>query len=197
MQLVNDNDIKGVRNPTGKLVNYTTYKNIGKTQMTYLSGYFSWSIFKQTKLYSNFWVDYSDYNDRQSLHNYGWYFSNYTSLQQTLPKDWSLSAGVNLWTSNPALQSNIDGNWYYTVRAQKSMLKNRLTFSAFANDLFRKSRHNNTTLDAANFHIVQDSWWDNARWGISVSLRIGELSSGVKKAQKTIENDDVKSGGGK
>ncbi len=197
MQLVNDNDIKGVKNPTGKMVNYSTYKNIGKTQMTYLSGYFSWNIFKQTKLYCNFWVDYSDYNDRQSLHNYGWYFSNYTSIQQTLPKDWNISAGFNIWTSNPSLQSNTDGNWYYQIRAQKSMLKNRLTFSAFANDLFRKSRHNKNTVNAANFHIVQDSWWDNTRWGLTVSLRIGELSSGVKKAQKTIENDDVKSGGGK
>ena len=196
-ELVNDNDIKGVKNPTGKLVNYTTYKNIGKTQMTYVSGYFSWNIFKQTKLYCNFWVDYSDYNDRQSLHNYGWYFSNYTSLQQTLPKDWSVSAGISAWTSNPSLQSNTDGNWYYQIRVQKSMLKNRLTFSAFGNDLFRKSRHNKTTMESANFRLFQDNWWSNERWGLTVSLRIGELSSGVKKAQKTIENDDVKSGGGK
>ncbi len=196
MQLVNDNDIRGVKNPTGKMVNYTTYKNIGKTQMTYLSGYFSWNFFKNTKLYCNFWVDYSDYNDRQSLHNYGWYFSNYTSLQQTLPKDWNISAGISAWTSNPSLQSNSKGNWYYQIRVQKSMLKNRLTFSAFGNDLFRGSRHYKTTMDAANFHLFQDNWWSNTRWGVTVSWRIGELSSGVKKAQKTISNDDVKSGSG-
>ena len=197
VQLVNDNDIKGVKNPTGKLVNYTTYKNVGKTQMTYLSGYFSWNFLKNTKLYCNFWVDYSDYNDRQSLHNYGWYFSNYTSLQQTLPKDWNISAGISAWTSNPSLQSSSDGNWYYQIRVQKSMLKNRLTFSAFGNDIFRKSRHNKLTLESGNFRLFQDSWWSNERWGLTVSWRIGELSSGVKKAQKTIENDDVKSGGGK
>ena len=32
-------------------------------------------------------------------------------------------------------------------------------------------------------------------FGISVSYRIGELKASVKKAARTISNDDVKSGG--
>ena len=34
------------------------------------------------------------------------------------------------------------------------------------------------------------------RFGVSVSYRIGELKASVKKAARTISNDDVKSGGG-
>lgn len=34
------------------------------------------------------------------------------------------------------------------------------------------------------------------RFGLSVSYRIGELKASVKKAVRTITNDDVKSGGG-
>ena len=35
--------------------------------------------------------------------------------------------------------------------------------------------------------------YNPCRFGLSVSWRIGELSSGVKKAERSIENDDVKS----
>lgn len=70
--LVEDNTIESVKNPTGKLVSYTTYRNIGRTQTASLSSYVNWNIFKNTRLTMNLWGDYSDYNDRQQLHNYGY-----------------------------------------------------------------------------------------------------------------------------
>ena len=195
--LVNDNEISGVKNPTGKLVNYTTYRNIGKTQTTSLSGYINWTIFTNTRLYMNTWVDYSDYNDRQSLHNYGWYGSLYVNLEQTLPKDWQISMGFSGWTSNPGLQSNSQGNNYYSLALRKSMLKKKLTLSVFANNFLQKDRHYKNTITASNFIYNSDYYQSAPNFGINLSLRLGELTSGVKKAQKTIENDDVKSGGGK
>ena len=195
--LVNDNEIEGVKNPTGKLVNYATYRNIGKIQTTSLSGYINWTIFTNTRLYMNTWVDYSDYNDRQSLHNYGWYGSLYVNIEQTLPKDWQISAGFSGWTSNPGLQSKSQGNNYYSVALRKSMLKKKLTLSVFANNFLQKDKRYKSTITGNNFIYNSDFWQSAPNFGINVSLRLGELTSGVKKAQKTIENDDVKSGGGK
>ena len=42
------------------------------------------------------------------------------------------------------------------------------------------------------------SWnkYTRQRFGVSVSYRIGELKASVKKAARTISNDDVKSSGG-
>lgn len=195
--LVNDNDISGVKNPTGKMVNYDTYYNIGKTQTTSLSGYISWTIFKNTRLYMNTWVDYSDYNDRQSLHNYGWYGSLYMNLEQTLPKDWQISAGFSGWTSNPGLQSKSQGNNYYSLSLRKSMLKKRLTISLFANSFLQKENRYKNTRHGSNFTYNSDFYRSAPNFGINLSLHLGELTSGVKKAMKTIENDDVKSGNGK
>ena len=195
--LVNDNDISGVKNPTGKMVNYGTYYNIGKTQTTSLSGYISWTIFKNTRLYMNTWVDYSDYNDRQSLHNYGWYGSLYMNLEQTLPKDWQISAGFSGWTSNPELQSKSQGNNYYSLSLRKSMLNKRLTISLFANNFLQKERRYKNTRYGSNFTYNSEFYQSAPNFGINLSLRLGELTSGVKKAMKSIENDDVKSGNGK
>ncbi len=195
--LVNDNDISGVKNPTGKMVNYDTYYNIGKTQTTSLSGYISWMIFKNTRLYMNAWVDYSDYNDRQSLHNYGWYGSMYVNLEQTLPKDWQISAGFSGWTSNPELQGKSQGNNYYSLSLRKSMLKKKLTISLFANNFLHKDRRYKSTTQASNFIYNSEFYQSAPNFGINLSLRIGDLTSGVKKARKTINNDDVKNGGGK
>ncbi len=195
--LVNDNDISGVKNPTGKMVNYDTYYNIGKTQTTSLSGYISWMIFKNTRLYMNAWVDYSDYNDRQSLHNYGWYGSMYVNLEQTLPKDWQISAGFSGWTSNPELQGKSQGNNYYSLSLRKSMLKKKLTMSLFANNFLHKDKRYKSTTQASNFIYNSEFYQSAPNFGINLSLRIGDLTSGVKKAKKTINNDDVKNGGGK
>lgn len=195
--LVNDNTIESVKNPTGKLVSYTTYRNIGKSQSASLSGYVSWTIFKDTRLYMNLWGDYSDYNDHQSLHNYGWYGSMYAGLQQTLPKSWKINVGFSGWTSNPGLQTSSSGACFYNASVQKSFLKDRLTFNLFAQNFFESKRHSRTTTMGINFRTEQDYAYKVFRYGINVSMRIGSLSSGVKKAQKTIENDDVKGGGGK
>ena len=197
VSLVNDNDINGVKNPTGKMVTYNTYQNIGKSQITSLSGYVSWNIFKNTRFHMNAWVDYSDYNDRQENHNYGWYGSLYVNLQQTLPKDWQISAGFSGWTTNPMLQGTSQGNCYYTINVQKSLLKKKLTISAYAENFFEKTRHYIDTTQTSNFINRKDYSEPAFQYGITVTLRIGELSAEVKKAHNSISNDDVKSGGGK
>lgn len=197
--LVEDNTIESVKNPTGKLVSYTTYRNIGRTQTASLSSYVNWNIFKNTRLTMNLWGDYSDYNDRQQLHNYGYYGSAYVGVQQTLPKNWRVNLGFYGCTSNPGLQSKTEGRYNYNLNVQKSFLKDRLNFNLYASNFLDAKRHYKSTVTGANFITRSDSSYNPCSVGINVSWRIGELSSGVKKVARSISNDDVKSaeGGGK
>ena len=197
--LVEDNTIESVKNPMGKLVSYTTYRNIGRTQTASLSSYVNWNIFKNTRLTMNLWGDYSDYNDRQQLHNYGYYGSAYVGVQQTLPKSWRVNVGFYGCTSNPNLQSKTEGMYNYNLNVQKSFLKDRLNFNLYASNFLDAKRHYKSTVTGANFITHSDSSYNPWRVGINVSWRIGELSSGVKKVARSISNDDVKSaeGGGK
>lgn len=84
----------------------------------------------------------------------------------------------------------------YGLSVNKSFLKKRLSLSAFASNFFKKYMNNTSTLEGTGF--TQESWnkYSRQRFGVSVSYRIGELKASVKKAARTISNDDVKSGGG-
>ena len=52
------------------------------------------------------------------------------------------------------------------------------------------------SVEGAGFYQESNYRYSRMRYGISVSYRIGELKASVKKAARSIENDDVKGGGG-
>lgn len=81
------------------------------------------------------------------------------------------------------------------MNLNKSFLNRRLSLSAFASNFFQKYNKFESHIEGQGF--LQDSWnkYPQMRFGFSVSYRIGELKASVKKAARTITNDDVKSGG--
>lgn len=197
-ELVSDETLvdKGLQNPTGKDVLYSTYQNIGKSRGASLSGYANWNATSSTRIYMNLYGSYSYMEDGKGLKNDGWSLFAYGGAQQTLPHDWRISLNVFGQTPWIMLQGKGSSFFDYGLSVNKSFLKKRLTLSAFASNFFKKYMNNNSTLEDTNF--IQESWnkYSRQRFGISVSYRIGELKASVKKAARTISNDDVKSGGG-
>lgn len=193
--LVNDNDIAGLQNPTGKSVLYTTYRNIGKTRSANLSAYVNYSPFTTTRIYANLYGGWTYLSDGGDLSNHGWNMYAYGGAQQTLPKDWRIS--LSIWSQTPwiSLQGKGSGFFGYGLNVTKQFLKQRLSLSAFANNFFKKYNVYNNDMSSTGF--TQHSWskYNQQRFGISVSFRIGELKASVKKAERTISNDDVKEGG--
>ena len=193
--LVNDNDIAGLQNPTGKSVLYTTYRNIGKTRSANMSAYVNYNPFTTTRIYANLYGGWTYLSDGGDLSNHGWNMYAYGGAQQTLPKDWRIS--LSIWSQTPwiSLQGKGSGFFGYGLNVTKQFLKQRLTLSAFANNFFKKYNVYNNDMSSTGF--TQHSWskYNQQRFGISVSFRIGELKASVKKAERTISNDDVKEGG--
>ena len=75
-------------------------------------------------------------------------------------------------------------------------MKRKLTLSAYANNFFKKYNRFSSHIEGSGF--ISDSWneYPQMRFGFSISYRVGELKASVKKAARTITNDDVKSGEG-
>ena len=194
--LIPDTEIQGLPNPTGKEVLYSTYYNMGKNRTVGLNSYINWNATSTTRLYMNLSGSYSYMKGANDLKNDGWSMFAFGGLQQTLPKDWRIS--LNLMGQTPwiMLQGRGSSFFDYNLSVNKSFLKKRLTLSAFASNFFKKYIRNTSKLEDVNF--IQDSWsrYSRQRFGVSISYRIGELKASVKKAARSISNDDVKGGGG-
>lgn len=188
---------KGLQNPTGKDVIYSTYKNIGKSRSLDISGYANWNATSSTRIYANTYVRYAHIEDGMTLRNHGWFMNANGGIQQSLPKEWRIS--VNGYYQTPWIMLQGKGNpWFdYSINVNKSFLKKRLTISAFASNFFKKYVTSDWSEQSANFMSQNTYRSQRMRYGISLNLRIGELKASVKKAERTVSNDDVKSSGGK
>lgn len=169
---------------------------MGKTQSATFSGYASWSPFTNTRLVANTWGGYSHFSDGQGLKNHGWNISVYAQLQQTIAKTWTASASVFKMTPGVNLQGKTMGYFSHTLSLQKSMLNDRLNITFTADNPFRKYYHIKSNSSGKNFATSSSIKFIPQSFSIGVSYRIGKLQSGVKKTERTITNDDVKSGGG-
>lgn len=194
-QYINDTEIPGLLNPTGKDVMYQTYKNIGKTRSLDFSAYVNWNITTNTRFYTNLNGGYSYLSDGNGLSNHGWMMFYYAGLQQTFPYDWRIGISTSGQTPYISLQGKDSSYFNYGLNVYKSFIDKRLTISLFANDFFTPKRKSTSTLESTNF--TSNSWYEytSMRYGVSVSFRIGKLTASVKKAARTITNDDVKGGG--
>lgn len=194
--LMQDTEIPGLQNPTGKEVLYSTYYNMGKNRTVGLNGYINWNATSNTRLYLNINGSYVYIKGAENLKNDGWTMFAFGGIQQTLPKDWRIS--LNLMGQTPWIMLQGKGSRFfdYNLSVNKSFLKKRLTLSAYASNFFKKYKRNSSHLEDVNF--VQDSYnrYTRQRFGFSISYRIGELKASVKKAARSISNDDVKGGGG-
>ena len=186
-RLMPDTEIEGLKNPTGKDVLYSTYANIGKTRYASVNGYINWNATPRTRIYMNMSGNYSYLEGSEGMRNDGWSLFAYGGAQQTLPHDWRISLNVFGQTPWIMLQGKGSSFFDYGLSVNKSFLDKRLTLSAFASNF--------STTEGSGFIRESNYKYSRQRFGISVSYRIGELKASVKKAARTISNDDVKSGG--
>lgn len=194
-KLMPDTEIEGLKNPTGKDVLYSTYANIGKTRRASVSAYVNWNATPRTRIYMNMSGDYSYMEGSEGMRNDGWSLFAYGGAQQTLPHDWRISLNVFGQTPWIMLQGKGSSFFDYGLSVNKSFLNKRLTLSAFASNFFKKYMDQSSTTEGAGFIRESSYKYSRQRFGISVSYRIGELKASVKKAARTISNDDVKSSG--
>ena len=195
-RLVNDRDIEGLPNPTGKDVIYSSYANIGHIQYAGLMAYANWTPITNTRITLNGSVGYSHMSDGQSLRNHGWTTNINASLQQTFAKTWIFSASYYVQTPQPTLQGKDARYQWYNFSLSKSFMDKRLTLTAYIINPFGKRYfcYRSETV-ADNFRTTASSSWCQLYYGVSVRFRIGKLKASVKHTERTVENNDVKQGG--
>lgn len=152
---VKDTDIPGLQNPTGKEVLYSTYQNIGKSRNASLSGYVNWNATSNTRIYANFYGNYTYMEGANGLKNDGWNLFAYGGAQQSLPHDWRISLNIYGQTPWIMLQGKGSSFFDYGLSVNKSFLNKRLTLSAFASNFFKKYTSPTSSIEGVGF--TQDS----------------------------------------
>ena len=111
----------------------TTYGNIVQRHQTGLNGYVNYLMTKNTRLFFNGSLNYTDLqSDALEQSNSGWTFNAMVGLQQTLPWNLKLSAFAITSTKNYTLQGWSGGFNLLTASLSKSLLKDKLNLSVSA-----------------------------------------------------------------
>ena len=177
----------------------STYGNIGHTKRTMLSLWMNWNPGNKTRISINASGMYADFmSDEPFLkqRNSGFYGNGFLSVQQTLPWDLRFSLYGGGTTPNITLQGKGMSFAYYGFGLSRSFLKEkRLTVSLHASNLFNKYMKFKNETNTSTFRSWSESRQQQQSYGLNISWRFGKLKAQVKKTNRSITNDDVKSGG--
>ena len=172
---------------------YTTYHNFGSQKMTTLSAYATWTITPKIRLSLNGAINYTDYKDTEMhISNSGWSGNIGGDFNYDMPWKLRLNAYGGYGTQSISLQGRGTGWNYYGLSISRKFLKeDRLEVAINANQFLTPYVDYVTITETDAFRSEQT--FRNAQWkvGISISYRLGGLKQDVKKASKSIVNDDL------
>ena len=107
-----------------------TYGNVVKRHQTGLSGYVNYLLAKDTRIFFNGGLNYTDLrSDALTQSNNGWTANAMVGLQQTLPLDIKLSLFAITSTKSYTLQGWTGGFNLLSTSLSKSLLKDKLNLS--------------------------------------------------------------------
>ncbi len=193
-----NNGISAVKWADG-LVQVSTYANTLKRQTTSLSAFLQWMVLQKTSLMLNGSISYNYYKSKElGLKNDrigGNFFAN---LTQYLPWKLQLSAFAGMWGGGVNdLYGHMGTMTFHGLSIQRSFLKeDRLTVQLMAVNPFG-GKYTSFTQYTDQGDVTGWSRGEQRQrqFGVSISYRFGSLRTSVKKADKTIENDDLIGGG--
>jgi outer membrane receptor protein involved in Fe transport len=178
-------------------VTYTSYYNLGKIWSTGCSLYGSIKFGTKFTFNLSGSARYSDIEStmNENLKSQGWGGNFNSNFQYSLNKSLKFSVYGGMYFSGVNLQSKGSPYYYSGISINKMFFKDKLTVSISARNPFWKEIKRTWETTDPNFYI-KNVYNNKIRFfGINLSLRFGEMKGEVKKAQKGIQNDDVKAGG--
>ena len=179
-------------------IRYRTYDNILSYRRASLETYVQWKPFDGTTIVLNNNLRYEHYeNPNLGYRTFGWSDNYYVNLSQKLP--WKLLLYLSSYGKigrSPSDVYTMQHSYFgYYASLQRSFLKaDRLTVRIAANAPFNKYWSSEAETVNGNYHDFQQSWNRARSFTIAVTYRFGSLKASVKKAEHSIDNDDVVGG---
>ncbi len=177
-------------------VTTATYLNIGRSKRYGLNVYYSWRPSGKFSLSLNASGNYADLKGSSELHNSGFYANGNVQTRITLWKGGAATA--NAYYSSPYIMIQGGGSTYYFYGfgLSQQAFNQKVTFNLSLSQPFEKNLLYESITEAETFYREDRTWLPMRSVRLNVSWNFGKTQVQVKRARRSIENDDVKSGGG-
>ena len=180
--------------------NVYTYQNILKSKVFGISSYTEWTPFTGTSFTLNASMRYVRITlPTPYLKNSGCGGGIYFNWDQKIPWKLTLSTSLGGEYGNRVYNPYaIEGHWfYYDFTLTRRFLKDKLTVSLSAESPFIKERSSTYRIVQGDYTGYERAVMKPKRFGIRLSWNFGKLRASVKKAERSIQNDDLVGGGKK
>ncbi len=178
-------------------VSVSTYENIGKNRNFGGNIYGSFNPGKKLNLNTNLGFLYSilESNNGLGLRNEGATYNGSLSVRYTAWKNGTFSVFGGLYSPRIMLQGKSSSYSYSNVSFSQQFFEKKLTASVSVNDPFRERMIFTNRMTDPNFTMISKSYFYSRMFRVNISWQIGKLSEQIKKARRTISNEDLKGGG--
>jgi outer membrane receptor protein involved in Fe transport len=176
----------------------TTYANAGKLKVIRLNLAGNVPLGKKLNINYNtglFHVDISGQYGERFYHNSGLRTNSSLNVSYKPTDTWTLglNGGYNRRYIN--LQGSSNDFYYSSLSAAKSFFDKKFTITAVVRNLDRNKYSFTQYTDTPELYQSTTDLQYYRGFSFSLSYKFGKLSSDIKKNQRNINNDDVKSGG--
>ena len=172
----------------------STYQNVLKSKVFGISSYTEWTPFTGTSFTLNADIRYARITlPTPYIKNSGCGGDIYFNWEQKVPWKLTLTTSIGGEYGNRVYDPYaIEGHWfYYDFTLTRRFFKDKLTVSISAESPFIKERSSTYRIVQGDYTGYERSVMYPQRFNIGFSWSFGKLRASVKKAARSIENDDL------
>ena len=175
----------------------TSYGNTGTAKLPNLYVNLNYSITKKWNVSANTRAAYGMVQGLVNgtlIKNEGLMYNLAFSTNYRLPKDWRLTANLNLNGRGINLQGTTNSMISSSFSVNKDLIKDKVSVAGSINNPFRKYRENLTSTFGPDFQQTNYRWDYFRSFNFSLNYKFGKLNESIKKNKRGIRNDDVQNG---
>lgn len=133
--------------------------------------------------------------NNELVKNKGLMYGVYVSSGYRLQNNWRINANINLNGPGMNIQDRTNMMLFSSLSVSKEVVKDKLTFSGSLNNPFNKYRRNTRDSFGPDFLQYNERRDYFRSVQLSLNYKFGKLKEPIRKATRSIRNDDVQNSG--
>lgn len=170
----------------------TTYENIGNNKRLGLYTYINWTPTTKIRITANLSGSYVDIksNNEDGLSNNGFSANIYTNVAYTLPAKFRVNVYGGGRSKSISLQGEGGAYSFYGMSVSKDLMNDKLNLNLSASNFFQKAAKFKDKTVTPTMYMRTEADVKRTWINFSVAFKFGEMKEQIKKAKRTISNDD-------